>query len=199
MFAAVLCLSLTIACGNPSGRGEGAIQPVYDEATGKLQQLKYDSDKNGRVDTVSYMDGARLLRIEIDKDEDGLVERWEHYGPDRSLESVGFSRSGDGKEDARSYAGADGSIIRIDVSTGRDGRVTRVEHYDGGRLARVEEDGDRDGRMDKWETYEGDRLVMVAFDASGRGSADRRLLYAADGAAELQHDPDGDGAFVAQR
>ena len=57
--------------------------PEYDAQTGKLRLLKYDSDGNGKVDTVSYMDGSRIVRIEIDKDEDGKVDRWEYYGPDQ--------------------------------------------------------------------------------------------------------------------
>ena len=50
------------------------------------------------------MDGARVVRIEIDKDEDGKIDRWEYYGPDQKLEKVGFSRANDGKEDAWSYS-----------------------------------------------------------------------------------------------
>jgi hypothetical protein len=52
----------------------------YDPQTGKLRLLKYDSDGNGKVDTVSYMDGSRVVKIEIDKDEDGKVDRWDYYG-----------------------------------------------------------------------------------------------------------------------
>ena len=40
---------------------------------------KVQLDSNGKVDTVSYMDGARVFRIGIDKDEDGKIERWESY------------------------------------------------------------------------------------------------------------------------
>ena len=146
-------LSLTIlvgGCGVPTG--DAHIQPEYDKQTGRLQLLKYDSNSNGKVDTVSYMDGARILRIEIDKDEDGKVERWEYYDADRKLEKIGFSRAGDGKEDAWSFAGVDGSIVRIEMSTARDGRVTRTEHYERDALTRAEEDGDGDGRTDKGES-----------------------------------------------
>src|SRR6476469_6440508 len=80
-----LRLAIALACcalGVEGCRGRSAgknIEPVYDPDTGRLQQLRYDSDGNGKVDTVSYMDGARVLRIEIDKDEDGKVDRWEYY------------------------------------------------------------------------------------------------------------------------
>jgi hypothetical protein len=114
------------ACG-AGGQTESAIQPLYDSATGRLQQLRYDSDKNGTVDTVSYMDGSRLLRIEVDSNEDGRVERWDYYGPERRLEKVGFSRQNDGREDAWSVVGTDGAVSQIEISTERDGRITRIE------------------------------------------------------------------------
>jgi hypothetical protein len=191
-----LALGLAVAdCG--ASPQESRVQPAYDPATGRLQQLRYDSDNNGSADTVSYMDGSSLLRIEVDKDEDGRVERWEYYGPDRRLEKVGFSRSNDGKEDAWSFAGPDGSVLRIEISTERDGRVTRVEHFDGGSLVRAEADDDRDGKMDRWESYQDERLSAVAFDTARRGIPDRRIVYTRDGNARVEVDPDGDGIFGA--
>ncbi len=176
-----------------------AIEPVYDERTGRLQLLKYDANGNGKTDTLSYMDGARVLRIEIDEDEDGRIERWEYYGVGQKLERVGFSRANDGIEDAWSFSGADGSVVRIEVSTRRDGRVTRTERYHNEALLGAEEDTDGDRTTDKWETYEGARLASVAFDTVHRGTPDRRLLYGAGGTAQLEIDSDGDGRFEAAR
>ena len=185
------------ACGPSADRKK--IEPVYDKQTGRLQVLKYDSDGDGKVDTISHMDGARVLRIEIDKDEDGRVDRWEYYDANQKLEKVGFSRAGDGQEDAWSSAGPDGSIARIDISLARDGKVTRREYYEKDTLVRAEEDGDGDGVFDKWEAYEGGRLASVAFDTLHRGKPDRRLVYGADGSARLEVDPAGDGRFVVQK
>jgi hypothetical protein len=102
----------------------------------------------------------------------------------------------DGKEDAWSYTGPDGSVARIEVSTKRDGRVTRVEHYLHDRLVNAEEDTDDDGRFDTWETYDGERLASIAFDTLHRGTPDRRLTYTLDGSANLEVDRAGDGHFV---
>jgi hypothetical protein len=173
------------------------IQPVYDQKTGKLQLLKYDSNGNGTTDTWSYMDGARIVRIEIDSNEDGKIDRWEYYGPNQQLEKVGFSRLGDGKEDAWSFPGPGGSTDRIEVSTHRDGKVSRTEHYKAGVLSSAEEDVDGDGKIDKWETYDGDHLASVAFDTLHRGTPDRRLIYGAHGAVRLEVDRAGDGHFTA--
>lgn len=194
----VLAIALSFgACGCSSQDARKVITPEYDKKTGKLQLLKYDANGNGKIDTWSYMDGARVVRIEIDKDEDGKIDRWEYYDANQKLEKVGFSRLSDGKEDAWSYTGPDGSLLRIDVSTKRDGKVTRIEHYQQNRLVTAEEDTDEDGKIDKWETYDGDRLASIAFDTLHRGTPDRRLTYGADGTAKLEIDRAGDGHFVA--
>lgn len=187
---------LSVACSSQKTDAKKLIEPVYDQRTGKLQLLKYDSNGNGIVDTWSYMDGARVLRIEIDKDEDGKIERWEYYGPGQKLEKVGFSRLNDGHEDAWSFFAPDGSLARIEISTRRDGKVTRIEHYAHGVVVSAEEDSDEDGKVDKWEIFDGDHLASVAFDTTHRGTPDRRLVYGPNGSARVEVDPAGDGHFV---
>ena len=172
------------------------IEPVYDKRTGKLQLLKYDSDKNGKVDTWSHMDGTRVLRIEIDNNEDGKIDRWEYYDTDQKLEKTGTSRANDGREDAWLYSAADGSLARVDVSTRRNGKANRIEYYEKNALVRAEEDSDEDDKVDKWEVYAAGRLASVAFDTIHRGLPDRRLVYGADGSARLEVDPEGTGRFV---
>ena len=188
---------MSLGCGGAgSSEATKPIEPIYDKQTGRLQLLKYDSNKNGKPDTFSYMDGARILRIEIDKDEDGNIDRWEHYGADQKLEKVGFSRLSDGKEDSWSFAGPDGAISRIEFSTRRDGRVTRTEFYDKDVVVRADEDTDFDGVVDKWETYDpSGRMLSVAFDTSHRGTPDRRLVYGANGTAQAEVDPAGSGQW----
>jgi hypothetical protein len=185
------------ACDRKGDEARKRISPEYDKATGKLKLLRYDSDGDGKVDTVSFMDGARILRIEIDKNEDGKVDRWEYYDANQKLEKIGTSRADDGKEDSWTYPAADGSTARVEVSTRHDGKVNRVEHYVNGVLSAAEEDGDGDGKIDKWETYEGDHISSVAFDMTHRGTPDRRLIYGPNGTARVEVDPNGTGQFVA--
>lgn len=194
----VLLFALTtVKCGVSDATQP--LEPVYDKETGRLQVLRYDSNGDGRVDTVSHMDGARVLRIEIDTDGNGTPDRWEYYDADEQLEKVGVSSAGDGNQDTWSFAGPDGLIERIDRSLARDGKVTRREHYHKDVLVRAEEDGDGDGLFDKWETYESGRLAMVAFDTRHRGQPDRRLVYGDDGAVRLEVDVAGKGTFVVQK
>lgn len=161
---------VSFGCSADREAAKKRIAPEYD-TDGKLHLLKYDSKGTGRVDTWSYMDGARVVRIEIDSDDNGSIDRWEYYGADQQLERIGLSKS-------------------------KDGRVDRVEYYDQDVLVRAEEDTDADGRLDKWETYEAARLASVAFDTLHRGVPDRRLTYGASGTARMELDLAGDGHLL---
>ena len=178
----------------------------YDPVSGRLKELAFDATKNGRNDSVGFMDGTLVQRIEVDEDEDGKVDRWEFYGANRRLERVGLSRQRNGVLDAIAFYGEDGGVARIEVSTRGDARFNRVEFYQFGSLARVEEDTNGDGRVDKWETYAVDSrgapgesrpIVTAAFDDVFRGMPTRRLVYRPDGSGVLrvEVDPDGDGVF----
>jgi len=77
--ALFLANAILTGCVGSSTDTPRRIAPEYDQSTGKLKLLKYDSNGNGVIDTWSYMDGARIVRIEIDSNEDGKVDRWEYY------------------------------------------------------------------------------------------------------------------------
>ena len=193
----VLLFALTVLvarCGSPPDNKQ--VQADYDKRTGRLRQLTYDSNKNGKPDSFSYMDGTKVLRVEVDKDEDGKIDRWEYYGADQKLEKVGLSRLNTGKVDEWAYQGADGTVARIEMSTKHDGKVGRTELYEKGALVRAEEDTDGNGIPDKWETYSDGVLTSVAFDTEGTGRPTRRLVYGKDGTlsridrgAALEHPP----------
>src|SRR6186713_710456 len=128
----VLILALlATACSKAPGRGPAA---SYDSKTGKLSTLSVDTNRNGKVDTVSHMDGARILRIEVDQNEDGQIDRWDFYGADRKLERVGFSRQNDGLMDAVAFYESEGVLSRMEVSTRRDATFDRIERYANGLL-----------------------------------------------------------------
>src|SRR4051812_28016709 len=112
------------------------------------------------------MDGARIDRIDIDRNEDGKIDRWEHYAGGK-LTSVGSSTRGDGVEDERAFQDAYGNV------------------------ARVETDTDRDGKVDKWETFDppskpGGPPVLreSALDPDHAGHPTLKLYYRADGSFE---------------
>lgn len=172
---AVLVLAAALG-GCRDGRENAAIQAAYDD-TGYLRMLTFDSNRNGKPDTWSHMEGSRIARIDIDADEDGTIDRWEYYDSKQGLEKVGTSRANDGQVDTWTYAARDGTVARVEMSTKRDGTITRTEFYEGGLLARAEEDTDGNGIVDKWETYANGVVSSVAFDTEGAGHPTRRILY----------------------
>ncbi len=176
--AIVMLVVATDACRG--ARTDREINATYG-TTGKLELLVYDSNGNGKPDTWSYMDGTSVVRIEIDTNEDGAIDRWEHYGADRALERVGTSSANSGKPDTWTYAAADGTTARVERSTRPDGSVTRREFYEHGILARAEEDADGNGAVDRWETYVNGVVSAVAFDLEGAGRPTRRLVYDGNG------------------
>jgi hypothetical protein len=168
------------ACDTPAVR-DPRVSAVYSKTSGKLEKLIYDANKNGRPDAWAYMDGTRIVRIEEDKDENGVVERWEYYDADRRLTRVGLSSAQDGKVDTWVYPGPDGKPARLERSTRRDGTVDHVEYLEQGRVVRLELDADHDGRIDRWQTYTDGRLAAVELDTKHTGAPDRRFVYRQDG------------------
>ena len=156
---------------------ENHVKALYDETSGRLSQLTVNAEKDGKPNTFSYMNGSKFVRIEIDNDEDGKIDRWEYYRPDQTIERVGFSRANDGRVDAWAFQGADGLVSRVEVSTKRDGKTDRTEFYEKGTMVRAEQDTDADGRIDKWEKYEGGALVSVSFDTAKAGKPTTTVDY----------------------
>lgn len=196
---------LVTACADPEKeRLRETTRPSYDDRTGRLKELTYDANGNGRIDTWTEMDGARPVRARIDRDEDGTLDRWEYYDEQGLLRKVGFSRSNDGKPDAWAYPGPDGAIGRVEVSSiGDENRIDRWEqHAPGGtpdrpgQLLSAAEDSTGDGRPDKWETYEGGVLRTVEFDHDGDGKPERRLTYEQGELVTIETRPDGAGGYL---
>ena len=180
---------------------------TYDQKTGRLQTLTFDANRNGTIESISHMDGTRIVRIELDLDENGKTDRWDFYRPDRQLEKIGFSRLNDGVMDARVFYQAEGGLARIEVSTRRDGRFDRTEFYRDGVLDRTADDTNGDGQPDKWETYRplpnagpGEPAYAItssAFDDTGSGRPERRFIYGPGGViSRVEVDSDGDGTFT---
>ena len=174
-------LAISVSILAFAGCGEVAEQQrvtaAYDSETGKLRQLTVNASIDGKPNITSYMDGTKFVRIEIDANEDGRIDRWEYYGANQKLHRVGSSRADDGIADAWVFQATDGSVDRVEVSTHRDGRINRTEFYEHGAMTRAEEDTDTDGRVDKWERYESGALVSVSFDTTKSGKPTTTIDY----------------------
>jgi len=201
---ACTCALLVAACsGTPAGE-----KPVaeHDQTTGHLSKIALDANKNGKNDTVSYMDGTRIIRVELDLDENGKTERWDFYRPDGTLEKVGFASRNDGVMDSQAFYATGHVLDRIEISTKRDGRFDRTEFYENSVLVRSQDDVNGDGRPDKWDSYTprpdhaaGEPAYAIsssAFDDSGSGHPERRFIYGPKGSvARVEFDRDGTGQW----
>jgi hypothetical protein len=79
----------------------------YDPKTGRLQKLDFDQNKNGRMDSFSYMDATRVIRIE----------------------RVGTSSRDDEVQDTFAYPDDKGFLARVEFDTDRDGNIDKREFY----------------------------------------------------------------------
>ena len=66
------------------------VSRAYNPATGKLTLVAYAADGSLRLDHLCYMDGERLLRMDVDDNAHGAVERREYYGPGERLERTEY-------------------------------------------------------------------------------------------------------------
>jgi hypothetical protein len=187
---------LAFSLGCSPAPDKSGIRATYDSSTGKLTELAYDSNHNGKVDTWTEMNGNRPVRTRIDQNEDGKIDRWEYYDDHSTLVKVGFSRRDTGTADAWAFAGNDGKPRRIEISSsGDENKIDRWEHYVGETITTAEEDTNHDRVVDKWETYEAGALKTASFDENGDGKPDRRLSYADGALVAIDTDPDASGGF----
>jgi hypothetical protein len=144
----------------------GNVVAQYDDKTGRMKRLEVDTNKNGKMDTWTYMDGTRIDRIEIDRDEDDKIDRWEYY-TDNKMVRVGTSTRGDGVVDEWAFQGPNGVVSRVETDVDRDGRIDKWEHFDP-------------------PAYPGapPTLREVGLDPDPSGQPTRRLLYNARGEFE---------------
>jgi len=196
--APVLAL-LTLVAGCGGNTGSETSKGSYDPQTGRLVQITYDRNGNGRIDTWTKMDGARPISSELDTNEDGVIDRWEEYDEQGRLTRAGWTRGTTPTPDAWLYTSPDGKTSRIEFfdldNTGVQ-VVTRREFYEGTVLVRVEEDKDGDDLVDQWETWEGGALKYVEFDDGNDGRPDRRFTYTNGALVLIESAPDASGAYT---
>ncbi|HVP28134.1 MAG TPA: hypothetical protein VMW35_03120 [Myxococcota bacterium] len=135
---------------------------------------------DGRALASWYFDtatGEPVLREE-DRNHDGRPETWALWHDGRRSE-VYEDRSGSGRPDTRVLLAPDGSVARIEMTSGPSGAPSRIFEYGSGRLVSESRDTDGDGRLDRFEKFDADGVVTErAQDLDGDGTIDVRSFYA---------------------
>jgi len=136
-----IAIAALSACSNADARqSKSTIRPTYDKQTGKLIELAYDSNHDGRPDTWTDMDGTKPLRTRIDRNRagpdgkgilvraeedtkgDGKPHKWETYR-DGALDTVAFDEDGDGVPDRR-FTYRASALVLIESHPDSSGRFT---------------------------------------------------------------------------
>lgn len=137
---ALIALIASAACTSPDPRRTSFevkrdnVYAKYDPKTGRLKTLDVDLDRNGRMDAFSRWDGARVYLIEVDLNEDGVIDRWEHYDESNKRVKLGGSSQRDGIEDSWDYFDSADRHVKTEIDEDRDGiietRYLYVTHPD---------------------------------------------------------------------
>ncbi len=178
---------------------------IYVE--GRLNRIDYDSDGDGRYDTVDQVNPEGVVvMILTDRNWNTLPERWVQLNARRQVASEWIDANEDSTpERYRSFDPA-GRLTEEGVDDDGDGlyevnRTFNTRWPPSAGPLRVERDDDRDGIFERRETYTIDgRLRTVNDDSDGDSVRDRIAVYRPDGSVRKQgQDRDGDGFFEVWR
>ena len=194
--ALAIASGLVVACASCARQHVSA---AYDPDTRLVSRLDYDNETSGKIVARTYFSNGHAVRLEVDADGNGSIDRWEYYRTDGTLTRLGTSSGNDGREDTWVVQGGDS--MRVDISTRRDGFVDRREFHERGALTRAEQDTNFDGLVDESQLFENGKLRVLLVDIEQRrGRPDRRLVYGADGSVTgVETDLDGDGQFTPEQ
>ncbi len=149
--------------------------------THALVRRVLDRNQDGISDRIITWDGAGGARIEeTDTNFDGMVDRWDTFGPEGQRLRSATARVGTRPDRFATYGG-NGLLTRIDVDSDLDGRFEAVQIFEGGRLAESRIDSDGNGRTDRIQDFRKGYLSAENFDTDEDGLPNLRMTYAKDG------------------
>lgn len=72
--AMVLAFGLVVACASCE---RPHVTAVYDPDTHLISRLDYDDEMSGRIAARTYFSSGRPVRLEVDPDGNGSIDRWD--------------------------------------------------------------------------------------------------------------------------
>lgn len=124
----------------------GSEQRLYGPSG--LERIAYDFDGDGRAEVVIHVSRQKPTWRELDSDADGVVDRWEYFRADGSVQKVAASRRNNGRPDEWTYPDREGRLTLRELDQDGDGRPDVWEYYRDGVEVAVRRDADRDGQPD---------------------------------------------------
>jgi hypothetical protein len=157
-------------------RADGSeVRYVVDDASRQLREIQVANPSKGGSGSMGLrFEKGKLAGIDR-HDAEGRTNLRDYFNDPSGLAKVGFSLTNNGVIDAWAYRDKKGTIVKVEVSRGQDGKVDRWEYYDKGQLARVEEDDNHDGKIDRWVVYDAGIQIDEVLDRNHDGKPDRPL------------------------
>jgi hypothetical protein len=69
----------------PHGEANSRVWRSVDPGTGQTV-IAFNAKGFGAPDTWCFLKGTQLVRMEFDENADGVIDRWEYYGSDGTLD-----------------------------------------------------------------------------------------------------------------
>lgn len=140
----------------------------WNPRTRSYQLMHETTTKDGLRMRRLFSDGHAVQRVALTGDAVGpAVEQALKAGV-----RFGYSTRNDEVIDAWITRNPETEVARAEVSTRRNGKIDRWEHYVKGQLVRVDLDTDGNGKPDRWMTYEDGILMDTFIDADEDGQPD---------------------------
>ena len=143
----------------------------WDPATGTYLLVHERVTKSGTRLRRVFADDLRPKSTEL-KAGDGTVSVEMKPGTPLGFERVGFSIAKDGVIDAWAVRDPQSGRVQIEISTRRNGKIDRWEHYEKDVLLRVELDTNGNGKPDRWMTYQDGIEMETILDVNEDGRPD---------------------------
>ena len=91
----------------PYGAGDSRVWRSVDPSTGQTV-IAFNAKGFGAPDTWCFLNGTQLVRMEFDENADGIIDRWEYYGSDGTLDRT-YERDPSGSRVLMSAVAIDGT------------------------------------------------------------------------------------------
>jgi antitoxin component YwqK of YwqJK toxin-antitoxin module len=172
-----------------------------------------EQGRKGKLQKTFYSVGGAVARIEKDGDRDGKFEStWEydagvlqrvtkprgvwHYTKEGMLRRAELDEDRNGRIERIEYYQGENRLAKVE-ELAANGKVCSTWHYDvNGQPQRAEEDTDHDGRLDCLRQYHANGTMEQTIDSDENGVPEIRELFSASGTLiSREEDLDGDGVF----